>query len=122
MDTPTGLGAPFCVRGRIMPTRTGPEPSVSPTVGPATPAPGATGGTTCATGVSNGVELQPASDRASPAPITDRRVSSGAAGDTDTGFILTSRGLPGKTEDYPRFSGVLLARRFEALASRRLST
>ncbi len=35
---------------------------------------------------------------------------------------MTSRRLPGETEDYLRFSGVLLARRFEALASRRLST
>jgi hypothetical protein len=34
-EAPTTLGPPFCVNGKIKPTRIGPEPRVSPTVGAA---------------------------------------------------------------------------------------
>jgi hypothetical protein len=60
--------------------------------------------------------------RANPPPIRDRRVSSEAPGDADTGFISISRGPPGKPEAHIRIRGVLLPHRHETGASRRLST
>ena len=92
IDTPTALGAPFCVKGRIMPTLTGPEPSDSPTAGPAA----AAGGTAVAAPPAPGIsiaELQPASVTARPPPIRDRRVRSALPEYTDRITIHLS--LPG---------------------------
>src|SRR5271166_4446384 len=84
MDTPTGLGAPFWVRGRIIPTRTDPVPSVSPTAGPA-------GGGAADGALAKGasvVKLQPASDNASP-PLTNARlVTTARRGFDDPDTIL----------------------------------
>jgi len=84
MDTPTGLGAPFWVRGRIIPTRTGPVPSVSPTAGPAGGG-AADGG--LAKGASVVVKLQPARVNASPL-LTSARLVIARRGFDDPDTIL----------------------------------
>src|ERR1700677_4555549 len=89
IETPIGLGAPFWVSGRIMPTRTGPVPSVSPTGGPPV---GEGAGPPASFGISRPAELQPASVNAIPPPsrarlVTPRRAAGGSAAN----LIPTSR-------------------------------
>src|SRR6185437_11472066 len=74
IETPIGLAPPpFWVSGRIIPTRTWPEPIVWPTSGPAA---GGTAGPGLPTslGRSTPTELQPARVKANPPPIAARLV------------------------------------------------
>jgi hypothetical protein len=92
IETPIGLGPPFCVSGRIIPTRTGPAPNVSPTSGPPAGGAAGVGAPPKSFGISKPGELQPASVKMSPPPSTARLVTLRlAAGCSTANLILTSR-------------------------------
>ena len=86
-----GLGSPFWVSGRIMPTRTGPAPSVWPTVGPAAaPAERLGAADVAGPGASPGPRRVAAAKRQNraAAPISARRARPPALRDTDTSVIM----------------------------------
>src|SRR3984957_16402818 len=75
IEAPIGLGAPFCVSGRTIPTRTGPVPIVSPTDGAFAGRAGEGAGPPASFGISRPAELQPASVKVRPPPSKARLVT-----------------------------------------------
>src|SRR5208337_4142569 len=106
-----------------MPTRTGPEPRVSPTVGPGAPCGGwALGAAAPIPGISIPVELQPASVNASPAPTNPRRVTARRrSDDSDTNLISISPSETRRSRQTCRLSPVPHRSLGPARSRRRLS-
>src|SRR6185437_153177 len=90
IETPIGLAPPpFWVSGRIIPTRTWPEPIVWPTSGPAA---GGTAGPGLPTslGRSTPTELQPASVNANPPPSAARLVKPRLASGLSAAIVIST--------------------------------